>query len=230
MVAAEVRIAVERALPQRLSAKENAELDYWRRQRSREGTLSNRHYERFYTQHFGLDAGFYAGRRILDVGCGPRGSLEWAGEASERVGLDPLAHVYRELGTDAHAMRYVSATCEAIPFPDAYFDVVCSFNSLDHVEDLEASIAELTRVIAVGGLFLLLTDVDHPPTECEPMVFSWDIVDRFRPPLRALRVEHYEKVERGIYQSIDAAIRYDHDDPTPRYGVLSALMVKDESP
>jgi SAM-dependent methyltransferase len=210
----------------RLMAKEDAELRYWRERRSSEGTLSNRHYERFYTEHFGLDAGFYAGRRILDVGCGPRGSLEWASDASRRVGLDPLADAYRELGTDAHAMEYMAAACEAIPFPNAYFDVVCSFNSLDHVDDLDGSIAELTRVVAVGGLFLLLTDVNHAPTECEPMVFSWDVVDRFRPALRVLRVEHYERAERGMYQSIDAAVPYDHDDPMQRYGVLSASMVR----
>jgi ubiquinone/menaquinone biosynthesis C-methylase UbiE len=210
-------------------AKEDAELRYWQTRRAGEGTLSNRHYKRFYTDHFGLDAGFYRGRRILDVGCGPRGSLEWASDASRRVGLDPLADAYRELGTDAHAMEYVAAACEAIPFPDGYFEVVCSFNSLDHVDDLDASIAELTRVLELGGLFLLLTDVNHAPTECEPTAFSWDVVERFQPALRVLRVEHYEKAADGIYQSIDAAVPYDHGDPAPRYGVLSASMVRDGS-
>lgn len=50
-----------------------------------------------------------AGRRVLDVGCGPRGSLEWADRARVRVGLDPLVDAYRELGVADHAMGYVAA-------------------------------------------------------------------------------------------------------------------------
>ena len=29
-----------------------------------------------------------------DIGCGPRGSLEWATMAAERVGLDPPVNKY----------------------------------------------------------------------------------------------------------------------------------------
>jgi ubiquinone/menaquinone biosynthesis C-methylase UbiE len=37
-----------------------------------------------------------------------------------------------------------------IPFPDAYFDVVCSLNSLDHVDDFDKVAAEIIRVLAPG--------------------------------------------------------------------------------
>ena len=40
-------------------------------------------------KYFNLDKSFYKNKRILDVGCGPRGSLEWDDMALERVGLDP---------------------------------------------------------------------------------------------------------------------------------------------
>jgi SAM-dependent methyltransferase len=99
-----------------------------------------------FTDLVGLDAGFYRGKAVLDIGCGPRGSLEWADEASRRVGLDPLADDYRELGTDAHAMDYVAAGSEAMPFGDGEFDVVATINSLDHVDDLGRTVAEIKRV------------------------------------------------------------------------------------
>ena len=119
--------------------KELHEFSYWKERRRTEGTLWNDHYQYFYTDHFSLSPNFYSGKRVLDIGCGPRGSLEWADMASERIGLDPLANRYLKLGAADHKMRYVSAHSESIPFSDGYFDVVCSFNSLDHVSNLEAT-------------------------------------------------------------------------------------------
>ncbi len=205
--------------------KEQSELGYWQSRKRAEGTLSNDHFAYFYTQHFGLDPSHYTNKRVLDIGCGPRGSLEWATMAAERVGLDPLADTYRHLGTDAHDMRYVAASAESIPFPDNYFDVVCSFNSLDHVDNLELAVAEIVRVTAVDGLFLLLTDIHERPTVLEPQSFSWDVVDRFQPTLRLVDTQHYEK-RAGMYESIRNGVDFDHSNESRRYGVLSAKFVK----
>ena len=88
----------------------------------------------------------------MDIGCGPRGSLEWAEMATVRVGLDPLAESYRELGTEEHRMQYVASGSENVPFPDGTFDIVTSFNSLDHVHNLNKTIREIKRVLKPGGL------------------------------------------------------------------------------
>jgi hypothetical protein len=71
--------------------KERHEMEYWKSRVAAEGRLKNGHYLELYTSHFGLEPEFYRGKRILDIGCGPRGSLEWADMAAERIGLDPLA-------------------------------------------------------------------------------------------------------------------------------------------
>lgn len=200
------------------------EFAYWSRRKEQEGVLSNDHYEKFYTELFGLDKQFYAGKRILDIGCGPRGSLEWADNTTERIGLDPLADEYKKLNEGLHSMRYVSAPAERIPFEDGYFDVVCSFNSLDHVDDLSKSISEIKRILAPGGVFLLLTDVNHQPTECEPIVFSWDVVKRFGPEFTLSEERFFEKDPSGIYAS--TRVPYDFGNPNPRAGVLCAKFVK----
>jgi len=199
---------------------------YWLNARVRSGKLSNDHYVHFYTDHFGLSPAYYDGKRILDIGCGPRGSLEWAEHAAERVGLDPLAAQYQRLGAAAHRMRYVASGAESIPFPDGHFDVVCSFNSLDHVDDLDRVIAEIGRVVKPGGLFLLITDVNHAPTLTEPLTFSWDIVHRFVPPLELVDARRFEKRDGGVYDSLRRGVAYDDGDPRTRYGVLSARFRK----
>src|SRR5512145_2406788 len=155
LIRSATNFALRTFLPEKF--KERHELACWRKKlRQESGQLSHRHYERFYTTFFGIEREFYAGKRIVDIGCGPRGSLEWADMAAERVGLDPLVSAYRALGIDRHRMAYVNAPAERIPFPDAYFDVVTSFNSLDHVDDLGQAIREIKRVAKPGGLFLLI--------------------------------------------------------------------------
>jgi ubiquinone/menaquinone biosynthesis C-methylase UbiE len=205
--------------------KSKAELDYWRARKEREGTLSNHWYERAFTEPFGLRKAFFDGKRILDIGCGPRGSLEWADNATERVGLDPLAALYRELGTDRHKMRYLPAPCEAIPVPDGSFDVVCSLNSIDHVDDIDASIAEIKRVVQVGGTILLMTDLHDDPTPTEPVVLSWNLIDRFNPECVAVFIRHLEKIHRGNgHESVFAGVHYDHANPKKRYGILVSML------
>jgi ubiquinone/menaquinone biosynthesis C-methylase UbiE len=144
----------------------------------------------------------------------------------ERIGLDPLASSYRELGTSGHRIRYIAAHAESMPFRNECFDFATSFNSLDHLDDLEKSIRELARVTASGGSVLLLTEVGHSPTECEPQAFSFDVVNKFIPAFKLVEESHYEKSRSGIYESILAGIPYDHGNPTSRYGVLSARFIR----
>lgn len=148
--------------------KEWKEFRYWRRKQAQESDLTNAHYAYFYTQCFGLGLEDYRGHRILDVGCGPRGSLEWATMAAEAVGVDPLADRYRVLQTRKQRMRYVNAYAEVMPFADGYFDDAFCFNALDHTADFRAALKEIGRVLRPGGRLLLITEVNHEPTLAEP--------------------------------------------------------------
>ena len=206
--------------------KSDYEMSYWKSRKKAEGDLSNTHYIKYFTKHFDLSEEFYNSKKILDVGCGPRGSLEWANNALERVGLDPLVDRYKELGILEHKMKYVNSGSESIPFEDNYFDVVSSFNSLDHVDDLDKTIKEIKRVVKKGGLFLLLSDVNHKPTESEPISFGFDIVDRFRDSFQIVEEKHYEKSESGLYKSIDKNIKYNHENKKKRYGIISCKLLK----
>jgi SAM-dependent methyltransferase len=207
-----------RETPDRLlSWKARSELRFWR-----SWEMANSHYQRFYTEMFGLSLEDYRGKLILDIGCGPMGSLEWADMAAERVGLDPLARKYLAMGANRHKMRYVAAPSENIPFKNAYFDIVASFNSLDHVDDLNKTISEIIRVTKPNGLFLLFSDVGHEPTACEPLVFQWDVVDRFKPAFELVGQKHYERNAIGVYQSLLEGVPFDHNNPNKRCGLLWA--------
>ena len=209
-----------------LSEKHAEELDYWIKRKNEEGTLHASWYEYFYTEHFGLGVEDYAGLRVLDIGCGPRGSLEWAENAGERIGLDPLADEYRKLRPEGYQMEMIAAGSESIPFADGYFDIVASFNSLDHVDDLDETISEIKRVVCPGGYFLLLTDVNHKATLCEPIEFGWEIAQAFTDVLEIVEERRLEKSVPNMYQSIRANIPYDMKDKTQRYGITSVKFRK----
>jgi SAM-dependent methyltransferase len=164
-------------------AKRRAELKYWRGRFAQEnGRFNNSHYEPLYTEVFGLTKEDYRGKRVLDIGCGPRGSLEWADVAQQRVGLDALADDYkRELGASRHRMEYCSAGAEKIPFAAGHSDIVTCLNALDHVDDIAASIREIKRVTKRGGLFLLSVETDHQPTAAEPNTVDDAVLARFKP-------------------------------------------------
>lgn len=194
------------------------EYAYWKSKQIEESELGNQRYAEMFTADVGLTTDFYRDKRILDIGCGPRGSLEWAGHAAERVGLDPLVGKYRRLGIDRHEMDYVEAPAEEIPFPDGHFDVVTSFNSLDHVDDVPATVAEIVRVLAPGGTFVLVVDVHEKPTIAEPHAIPWDFADHLRTWFDIVEERHLERPDGADY--LRENLEFDHTDTSDRYGVL----------
>lgn len=173
------RLLAHAPAPLRTAVKRQVELAYWRLHLRRTGRLANSHFAAAFTEPFDLAPAHFRGKRMLDIGCGPLGTLEWAADAASRTGVDPLADAYLALNRGAHAMTYVAAPAERLPFADASFDIVSLFNALDHVEDPAAAAAEAARVLAPGGDLLLLCEIDHAPTLTEPHRLTEAIVDAF---------------------------------------------------
>ncbi len=216
----------------RLAVKEYFELRFWRGLHAEIGGLGDAekaarlaheraHYQYFFTEFFGLALDAYRGRRILDIGCGPMGSLEWADAAAERVGLDPLADQYRRLGAGTHAMDYVAAPSEAIPFGQGHFDFVTTFNSLDHVADVPATIAEMQRVAGPGATVLVITEIDHVPTFTEPHRLSRAVLELFQPAFEIVSARTFGvPPDHNLYAGMRAGLAQ----PAGQPGVLAARL------
>ena len=94
-----------------------------------------------------------AGMRLLEVGCG-RGFLTRSlqEQGLDAVGIDANPHAV-EQGVAAN-LRVMPA--EALDFPNASFDLLCSFHAIEHVPPLEQALAEMARVVKPGGRLLLV--------------------------------------------------------------------------
>ena len=98
------------------------------------------------------------GAALLDVGCGGGLLAPHLPPGYRHVGVDLSASALAV--ASAYGVEGVLADAAALPFPDGAFDVVVAGEVLEHVEDLDAVVAEATRVLAPGGLFLCDTIAD----------------------------------------------------------------------
>jgi SAM-dependent methyltransferase len=108
-------------------------------------------------------AGVTVGGSVLDAGCGGGGMpLSFAEEARQVVGID-LAPRFVDAGhrlADERGLRnlhFTRADGQALPFPDASFDMVLSHAVIEHVADAARYMRELARVLKPGGTMYLST-------------------------------------------------------------------------
>lgn len=97
---------------------------------------------------------FCRGRDVLEVGCGTGLILaRVAGIAESAVGVDispGMLEGARERGLDVF-----EGSATELPFEAERFDTVYSFKVLAHVEDIDAALSEVHRVLRPGGSALL---------------------------------------------------------------------------
>ena len=102
------------------------------------------------------------GARVLSSGCGLGGSLVAWHDAGARVaaGLEVDDDYVRMANLRVAPLPGVAALPydgSRVPFADGAFDVVESLDVIEHVPDARAYLAEVRRVLAPGGVVLVVT-------------------------------------------------------------------------
>lgn len=103
-----------------------------------------------------------AGRRVLDLGSGEGfgASILAAGEATEVVGvdIDERTVEHARLNWSGPSVSFeVGSALDLSAFDDGAFDVVVAFEIIEHVEEQERVLAEVTRVLADDGVLVIST-------------------------------------------------------------------------
>jgi ubiquinone/menaquinone biosynthesis C-methylase UbiE len=98
--------------------------------------------------------GYIEEKVVLEAGCGTGLLLQPISLlAKEAHGIDisegMLKHARKK------GLNVYQASVTEVPFDDNYFDLVCSFKVLAHVEEIEKALKELIRVTKPGGALKL---------------------------------------------------------------------------
>lgn len=100
-----------------------------------------------------------AGKEVLDVACGVGYGIEIlaaAGAAAVTgVDLDPAAVAESKARYGDHAKEIVEGDIQQLPLADDSFDVVVSFETIEHVDDPAGALAQLRRVLRPDGLLII---------------------------------------------------------------------------
>jgi ubiquinone/menaquinone biosynthesis C-methylase UbiE len=116
-----------------------------------------------------IDAG-----RVLDVASGvgqfTRLLVDCLGGFNEIVGIDTSEKAIGKANESFSepTVRFEQADAASMPFPAHRFNTVTLSNSLHHMEDLEAVLAEIRRILVPGGrliLFEMHSDAPNPASQ-----------------------------------------------------------------
>lgn len=125
-------------------------------------------------ERYKLACKYVRNKKVLDAACGAgygakmlkiSGAVQVLGLDISKESLENAEKTYKEAD-----IEFVQGDINVLPFEDNCFDVVVSFETIEHIKDGSKWIAESARVIKDNGLFIVSTpnrDVTNPGTYIE---------------------------------------------------------------
>jgi len=119
------------------------------------------------------------GLRLLELGFKRGDFLRLCRDAGlDAVGLEVEPGYYQRLKRECPELNLILYDGRAVPLPDASFDLIASFQVLEHVGSLETTLAECIRLLKPGGLMYHVLPNYHSFYEGHYHVFWWPFLSR----------------------------------------------------
>ena len=149
------------------------------------------------------------GKSVLDAACGEGyGSNLIAGVAREVIGLDiaaaAIAHARQRYAGEAR-VRFEVGDAAALAFPDRRFDVVLSFETLEHLAAQQELVAGFARVLTDDGVLLISSPDKRTYSEIAGFRNEFHVREMYREELLELLGAHFPHVrlygQKLLFQS-----------------------------
>lgn len=148
--------------------------------------IAYEHWHRYaFALHFAKD------RRVLDAACGEGfGSAALARSAAQVLGIDidaeTLAHARARYGQAAN-LRFDRVDATALEhLPAASFDLIVSFETLEHVHEQERMLDGFARLLAPDGLLMVSTPDKRTYTDAAGTINPHHVRELYREEFEAL--------------------------------------------
>lgn len=141
--------------------------------------------------------------RVLDIGCGDGQVSRLAARlGAQVVGIDPTWNCVSVAKARGGGPVFARAGAAALPFADATFDAVVACLVFEHIREVDAAIAEVSRVLQPGGRFCFF--LNHPLLQTPNS--GWIDDQILDPPEQYWRIGPYliehesdEEVEKDVF-------------------------------
>lgn len=147
-------------------------------------------YGEYPTNRLGLDGiALPANACVVDVGCGTGTALRWASAqvtAGRLIGVDPVPRMIElaQAATATHPaadrIEYRVGPASALPVDDGCADWVLAFDSFHHWTDPATGLAEIRRILAPAGRWIVVKDgglpTDRAQFEATVEAAGWAII------------------------------------------------------
>ncbi|HET7064740.1 MAG TPA: class I SAM-dependent methyltransferase [Rudaea sp.] len=152
---------------------------------------------------------FAQGRRVLDSACGEGyGSAMLAASAASVVGVDiaesAIAHARQRYSQHAN-LRFEQGDCTALSCGDAQFDLIVSFETLEHVAAQQELLAGFARAVTPGGMLIVSSPDKRTYSEKSGFRNEFHVRELYRDELLELLRPHFPFVrlygQKLLFQS-----------------------------
>jgi SAM-dependent methyltransferase len=153
---------------------------------------------------------FARGKRVLDAACGEGyGSALLAKEATSVLGVDiaqdAIAHARARYADRDGKLRFERGDCTALDVPLASFDLITSFETLEHVAAQEALIGGFARALAADGILIISSPDKRSYSDVSGFRNEFHVRELYRDELLALLKPHFPFVhlygQKLLFQS-----------------------------
>lgn len=100
--------------------------------------------------------GGFAGKRVLDLGCGKGRFARTLSEGQPDAEFWALDLAEEMLKFVPPGIRRCAASMTELPFGDGVFDAAYATESLEHAVEIETAVGELCRVVKPGGAIVVI--------------------------------------------------------------------------
>jgi len=146
-----------------------------------------------------LARSFVKGKRVLDIGCGEGYGADFLAESAQDVlGIDYDKDVIDYAREKYHRqnLRFSVLDIKDLPGLDGEFDIICSFQNIEHIKDTAKLLNDITSLLSPKGIFICSTCnmKDASPNRNTPFN-KFHVREYLAQEFKGLLEAHFAKVE-----------------------------------